>query len=95
MDDWACVVEEYLRDIILNFVIAGRDTTAQTLTWATYLISQHSDVEDKVPAYRGGVSLLVCGVLVALCLFSPSNIFILSRALLLRTYCKRFCVLSC
>jgi len=42
------VSDLFLRDMIINMVIAGRDTTACTLTWAIYLISQHSDVEDKL-----------------------------------------------
>ena len=28
-------------DIVLNFVIAGRDTTAATLTWATFRLATH------------------------------------------------------
>eukprot|EP01088_Endostelium_zonatum_P015584 TRINITY_DN3898_c0_g1_i1.p1 TRINITY_DN3898_c0_g1~~TRINITY_DN3898_c0_g1_i1.p1 ORF type:complete len:495 (-),score=87.23 TRINITY_DN3898_c0_g1_i1:690-2174(-) len=35
---------KYIRDIIMNFTIAGRDTTAQTLTWAFYLLSQNPRV---------------------------------------------------
>ncbi|KAF9224457.1 cytochrome P450 [Gyrodon lividus] len=33
-----------IRDEILNIMIAGRDTTAATLTSATYMLSQHPDV---------------------------------------------------
>lgn len=32
-----------LKDEILNILIAGRDTTAATLTFAFYLLSQHPD----------------------------------------------------
>ena len=39
---------KYLRDIILNFVIAGKDTTAGTLSWFTYMICKHQKVQDKV-----------------------------------------------
>jgi cytochrome P450 len=35
------------RDIILNFIIAGRDTTAQNLSWFFYKLSLHPDVEEK------------------------------------------------
>jgi cytochrome P450 len=35
------------RDIILNFIIAGRDTTAQNLSWFFYELSLHPDVEEK------------------------------------------------
>jgi len=33
--------DDYLVDIVLNFVIAGRDTTAATLTWATFRLATH------------------------------------------------------
>lgn len=38
----------YLRDIILNFIIAGKDTTATTLSWFIYLLCKHPHVQDKV-----------------------------------------------
>ncbi|KAI9244575.1 cytochrome P450 [Phascolomyces articulosus] len=37
-----------LRDIVLNFVIAGRDTTAQALSWTFYLLMNHPRVEEKL-----------------------------------------------
>eukprot|EP01104_Vermistella_antarctica_P019335 TRINITY_DN7534_c0_g1_i1.p1 TRINITY_DN7534_c0_g1~~TRINITY_DN7534_c0_g1_i1.p1 ORF type:complete len:565 (-),score=91.39 TRINITY_DN7534_c0_g1_i1:30-1577(-) len=40
--------DEDLRDATMNFLIAGRDTTAVLLTWCTYLLSQHPDVEEKL-----------------------------------------------
>lgn len=40
--------DEYLRDVIMNFMIAGRDTTANALTWVFYLLSQHPDVLRKL-----------------------------------------------
>lgn len=39
--------EDYLRDLVLNFLIAGRDTTAQGLSWTIYCLAQHPDVEAK------------------------------------------------
>ncbi|WOL05715.1 Cytochrome P450 [Canna indica] len=39
---------KYLRDIILNFVIAGRDTSAGTLSWFFYMLCKHPDVQEKV-----------------------------------------------
>lgn len=39
---------KYLRDIILNFVIAGKDTTAATLSWFTYMLCKHPEVDEKV-----------------------------------------------
>jgi len=38
----------YLKDMILNFLIAGRDTTANLLTWTAYLVAQHPEVEEKL-----------------------------------------------
>ena len=40
--------EKSLRDIVLNFVIAGRDTTATTLTWAIYMIMMNEHVAEKL-----------------------------------------------
>jgi cytochrome P450 len=40
--------DKYLRDIALNFMLAGRDTTAQALIWLLYLVSEHKDVEMKI-----------------------------------------------
>jgi len=40
--------EKYLRDMILNIMIAGRDTTAQTLSWCFYLLSQNQRVQQKL-----------------------------------------------
>lgn len=37
-----------LRDIVLNFVIAGRDTTAQALSWTFYMLLLHPRVESKL-----------------------------------------------
>ncbi|KAL8478884.1 hypothetical protein ACS0TY_030681 [Phlomoides rotata] len=40
--------DEFLRDTILNFMIAGRDTTSSALTWFMWLISTHPEVETKI-----------------------------------------------
>jgi cytochrome P450 len=40
--------DTFLRDQLMNFFIAGRDTTALLLTWTFYLLSQHPRVEEKV-----------------------------------------------
>lgn len=37
-----------LRDVVLNFVIAGRDTTATTLSWFTYMAMTHPPVAEKL-----------------------------------------------
>jgi len=36
----------YLRDIVVNLMIAGRDTTAQSLTWLTYNLSRYPQVQE-------------------------------------------------
>lgn len=40
--------DKYLRDMIMNFLIAGRDTTAQCLMWTFYLLAKNPRVEDKL-----------------------------------------------
>ncbi|PWA84611.1 cytochrome P450 704B1 [Artemisia annua] len=42
--------DKSLRDIVLNFVIAGRDTTATTLSWAIYMIMTNDHVAEKLYA---------------------------------------------
>ncbi|RZC49058.1 hypothetical protein C5167_017484 [Papaver somniferum] len=37
----------YLRDITLNFLVAGRDTTATTLSWFLYMLCKNPHVQDK------------------------------------------------
>lgn len=39
---------EDLPSVILNFIIAGRDTTAQSLSWFMYEMWQHPEVAEKV-----------------------------------------------
>ncbi|KAJ0098820.1 hypothetical protein Patl1_19990 [Pistacia atlantica] len=39
---------KYLRDIVLNFVIAGKDTTATTVSWFFYLLCKHPDIQEKI-----------------------------------------------
>ncbi|KAM7260938.1 hypothetical protein ACFE04_026413 [Oxalis oulophora] len=40
--------EKYLRDIILNFMIAGKDTTANTLSWFIYLLCKNPTIQEKI-----------------------------------------------
>ena len=35
-----------LRDVVLNFVLAGRDTTAALVTWTLYRLMRHADVRE-------------------------------------------------
>lgn len=39
---------KYLRDIILNFIIAGKDTTGTTLSWFIYMMCKHPDIQEKI-----------------------------------------------
>ncbi|MCO5594019.1 hypothetical protein L7F22_048038 [Adiantum nelumboides] len=45
-----------LRDSILNFMIAGRDTTAVALSWFLYCVCKHPFVGDKI--YKEGLEVL-------------------------------------
>ena len=61
--------------MVLNFIIAGRDTTACTLSWTFYQLSQNPAVQQVMGsqihclwagrlrrwARRGGVLALFCG----------------------------------
>jgi len=40
--------DKFLRDIVINFMIAGRDTNATTLSWFFHLLSKHPEVEKKI-----------------------------------------------
>ncbi|EEF39957.1 cytochrome P450, putative [Ricinus communis] len=42
------LTDKSLRDIVLNFVIAGRDTTATTLSWAIYMIMTNNHVAENL-----------------------------------------------
>ncbi|GLJ18840.1 hypothetical protein SUGI_0336510 [Cryptomeria japonica] len=40
--------EDSLRDIVVSFVLAGRDTTASALTWFFWLLSSHPEIEERI-----------------------------------------------
>eukprot|EP00252_Welwitschia_mirabilis_P006975 TRINITY_DN1794_c0_g1_i3.p1 TRINITY_DN1794_c0_g1~~TRINITY_DN1794_c0_g1_i3.p1 ORF type:complete len:507 (-),score=34.48 TRINITY_DN1794_c0_g1_i3:165-1685(-) len=40
--------QEYLQDIVLTFILAGRDTTAIALCWFFHLICKHPTAEQKI-----------------------------------------------
>ncbi|KAI3817938.1 hypothetical protein L1987_11739 [Smallanthus sonchifolius] len=40
--------DQYLRDISLSFIIAGKDTSANTLTWFFYMLCKHTLIQEKV-----------------------------------------------
>lgn len=39
---------KFLRDIVLGFLLAGRDTTAQTMSWLLLCLSENPEVEAKL-----------------------------------------------
>jgi cytochrome P450 len=47
--------DSQLRDVIINFILAGRDTTAQALTWSFWILSTHPDILSKLRAEAIGV----------------------------------------
>lgn len=42
--------DAFLRDVVMNFMIAGRDTTGQCLAWAVYNLMRNPGVEQRVSA---------------------------------------------
>ncbi len=40
--------DSFYKDLIMNFTIAGRDTTGLALSWMFWLLSKHPEVEEKV-----------------------------------------------
>ena len=40
--------DSFYKDLIMNFTIAGRDTTGLALSWMFWLLSTHPEVEEKV-----------------------------------------------
>jgi cytochrome P450 len=47
-EDGSRMSDRLLRDEAMTLYLAGHETTAQTLTWTWYLLSQHPHVEDKL-----------------------------------------------
>lgn len=43
-----CDATLFMRDIVLNLMLAGRDTTSTALTWLFYLLATNPSVEDKI-----------------------------------------------
>lgn len=39
---------EYLRDIVISFILAGRDTTSSSLTWFFWLLSSRPNVTERI-----------------------------------------------
>lgn len=53
-DDHESLMKE-LRDAVVNFMLAGRDTTAQALTWFFYCLMRNSRVEAKLREELQGI----------------------------------------
>jgi len=53
------LTDEYLKDVIINFMVAGRDTTASTLTHMFRALSEDHRIRDKLTKSLEGVQL--CG----------------------------------
>ncbi|XP_042012211.1 alkane hydroxylase MAH1-like [Salvia splendens] len=51
-----CNDDGFLRDTILNLMIAGRDTTSSALTWFTWLVARHPEVERRIREELDGVA---------------------------------------
>ncbi|WCJ31758.1 cytochrome P450 family 96 subfamily A polypeptide 10 [Euphorbia peplus] len=48
MNSEAKLDDKFLRDTIINFLLAGRDTTSSALTWFFWLISINPQAEDRI-----------------------------------------------
>ena len=49
-DDGSRMTDRQLRDEMMTLYLAGHETTALTLSWSWYLLSQHPRVEEKLVA---------------------------------------------
>jgi cytochrome P450 len=47
-DDGTFLSDEELVDQVINFIIAGRDTTSQALSWTMFDLASHPDIVEKI-----------------------------------------------
>eukprot|EP00005_Dracoamoeba_jomungandri_P004934 CAMPEP_0174254330 /NCGR_PEP_ID=MMETSP0439-20130205/3674_1 /TAXON_ID=0 /ORGANISM="Stereomyxa ramosa, Strain Chinc5" /LENGTH=338 /DNA_ID=CAMNT_0015335865 /DNA_START=189 /DNA_END=1202 /DNA_ORIENTATION=+ len=47
-DDGNPLSDSYLRDIVVSFVLAGRDTTASAMCWCLYELDKNPEVTEKI-----------------------------------------------
>ena len=40
--------DKFLRDICVNFILAGRDTSSVALSWFFWLLSENPEVEEEI-----------------------------------------------
>jgi cytochrome P450 len=53
-DDGERMTDQQLRDETMTLILAGHETTANTLAWTWYLLAQHPEVEAKLHAELDG-----------------------------------------
>lgn len=51
--------ESFVVDIVISFILAGKDTTSAALTWFFWLLSKHSHVENEILKEITGKSEIV------------------------------------
>ena len=49
-DEGQSMTDRQLRDEVITLLLAGHETTALALSWTWYLLSQHPDVDAKLPS---------------------------------------------
>ncbi|XP_054820672.1 cytochrome P450 94B3-like [Prosopis cineraria] len=47
--------EVLVRDLVISFIMAGRDTTSAAMTWLFWLISKHPNIEEMIEKEMGEV----------------------------------------
>jgi cytochrome P450 len=47
-EDGSGMTDRQLRDEVLTFLLAGHETTAVSLSWTWYLLSQHPEVQERL-----------------------------------------------
>ncbi|KAK7260288.1 hypothetical protein RIF29_26217 [Crotalaria pallida] len=54
--DPTTMTDQYLRDIILNFMLAGKDLSANTLSWFFYMLCKNPLIQEKIAQEVGDVT---------------------------------------
>jgi cytochrome P450 len=80
-DTQAGMTERELLDEILTLVVAGHETTASTLNWTWWLVSQHPEVERRLQEEQDRVGLLGAGATYADLERLPYTLAVLQEAL--------------
>jgi cytochrome P450 len=80
-DTQAGMTERELLDEILTLVVAGHETTASTLNWTWWLVSQHPEVERRLQQEQDRVGLLGAGATYADLERLPYTLAVLQEAL--------------